>query len=319
MRRNDAMGAVAELAASQHGAFSTRQAAARGLSRRQIRSLLDHRLLFEPIAGVLRFPAAPVTWRQRMMIATLAPPGNHAGFRAAALLHQLDGFRRPDPPLEIVGPRGSRALRVPDLVQHWVEPLPDEDLVVVDGIPTTGLARTVVDVCGLGDPALALRAVDDFERRRASLNWLRLTAERLHRPGQSGTGTVLRLLERRQLGGRVSDTWFERLVERCLAAPGLPPWVRQHEIHHEGQFVARVDLACPALLLAVEAHSRQFHFGAGPESADQRRENQMSALGWQTVYVGWYSAERPHRVATTIAAIARKRAQLLGIAIPWAA
>ena len=216
--------------------------------------------------------------------------------------------------------RPRRRVRNLDVIQHWVEPLPSDDLVVVEGIPCTGLARTVVDVCGLGDRDLAQRAVDDFERRRARLNWLRMTAQRLHRPGQSGTRVALELLDRRQTGGRVPDSWFERLVERCLAIPGLPPWIRQHEVATaDGQSIGRIDLACPALLLGVEAHSRQFHFGAGPESLDQHRDNRFSASGWELTYVGWYAAEEPAAVAAMIGSIAVRRASMLGVTLPWAA
>jgi hypothetical protein len=317
MRRSDAMGAVAELAASQHGAFTRRQAAARGLSSRQIASLKHEHILDEPTRGVLRFTSTPRTWHQRMAIATLTGAGFHAGFRAAAYLHEIDGFRR-DPPVEIVG--GPSARRVRGVIQHWIEPLPPDDLVVVDGIPCTGLARTVVDVCGLGDADLALRAVDDFERRGARLNWLRMTAQRLHRPGQSGTRVTLELLDGRQAGGRVPDSWFERLVERCLAIPGLPPWVRQHPVTGaDGRLIGRVDLACPPLLLGVEAHSRQFHFGARPEALDQQRDNRFSANGWDLTYVGWYATEDPAVVAAMIREIAYRRASLLGVELPWAA
>ena len=175
------MGAVAELAASQHGALNRRQAAALGLTSRQIRSLIASSFLDEPTPGVLRVRASPPTWHQRMVIATLAGGGFHAGFRAAAFLHRLDGCRQA-PPVEVVGARSCRRIRGIDVVQHWVDPLPPEDLVEVDGIPSTGLARTVVDACSVVDADRRLRLVDDFERRRASLNWLRLTAERLHRP-----------------------------------------------------------------------------------------------------------------------------------------
>ncbi len=313
MRRNDAMGAVAELAASQHGAFTRRQAAAIGLSPRQIRSLAGLSLIDEPVPGVLRIRAAPATWHQELMIATLSGPGFWAGYRAAAYLHYMDGFRR-QPLVEVVGSRSCRRIRGLDVVQHWVEPLDADDLTSIDGIPCTSYARTVVDVCSVVDGELALRAVDDFERRRASLNWLRLTAERVHRPGQSGTGTVFRLLDRRQRGGRVPDSWFERLVERCLEMPGLPPWVRQHEVvDANGCVIARLDLACPDLLYGVEAHSREFHFGQGAESIDQRRENRCTALGWQLSYVGWYDTESPSTVAKTIEAIARRRAAQLGV------
>ncbi|WP_117000885.1 type IV toxin-antitoxin system AbiEi family antitoxin domain-containing protein [Desertimonas flava] len=321
MHFDDALRLVAELAATQHGAVTRAQAADRGMSRRQIQRIVQCGVATEPVRGVLCFTSAPRTWRQDQMVATLAGQGFHAGFRAAAYLHRLDGFvgQRPPTP-EIVGPRSVRRITGIDVVQHWVEPLDPADLVVVDAIPCTGLARTVIDVSSLGDRDLAVRSVDDFERRGASLQWLGLTAERLHRPGQSGTRMVFELLARRRSGGRVPDTWFERLVERCVAIPGLPPWVRQHDVRDaSGNLIGRPDLACPALLLGVEAHSRAFHFGQRAEALDQRRDNRLAAVGWHLIYVGWYDAESPAVVAETIRATALARARQLGINLPWVA
>ena len=77
--------------------------------------------------------------------------------------------------------------------------------------------------------------------------------------------------------------------------------------------IGRLDLACPDLLLGVEAHSKRFHFGERPESMDQRRENRMGTVGWHVTYVGWYDTEDPATVATTIEAIARRRQAMLGL------
>ena len=86
------------------------------------------------------------------------------------------------------------------------------------------------------------------------------------------------------------------------------------------RLVGRVDLACVPLRLAVEAHSRRFHFGAGPGSADQRRDDDLAAIGWDVRYVGWHTATAtPVEVAWTIDRVARRRAIDLGIALPWAA
>jgi hypothetical protein len=318
MRRSDAIGAVAALAAVQHGVVTRHQVGQLGLTRRQVQQLAADPTMTEPIRGVLVFRAAAPTWHQRMAVATLASPGFHAGMRAAAHLHRIDGLRSAPRP-EILGRRGARALRGLDVRQHWVERLDPEDIVVVDGISCTGLARTVVDVCGLGEHDLAVRAVDDFERRGMSLNWLRLTADRLHRPGQSGTGVVRSLLDRRQVGGRVPDSWFERLVERCVTLPGLPPWERQYVVGEGDQVAGRLDLACPALLLGVEAHSREFHFGQRAEAFDQRRDNRASGVGWHIIYVGWYDTEDPAVVAGMIERIALRRAELLRVEWPWAA
>jgi hypothetical protein len=75
-----------------------------------------------------------------------------------------------------------------------------------------------------------------------------------------------------------------------------------------------------ALRLGVEAHSKKFHFGAGPGPGDQRRDDEMSAVGWDVTYVGWYSAtHEPEAVAEIIERIARRRADDLGVPLPWAA
>jgi hypothetical protein len=108
------------------------------------------------------------------------------------------------------------------------------------------------------------------------------------------------------------------LVEQCVRLPGLPPWVRQHDVRDaDGRVVARLDLACPAVLLGVEANSKKFHFGQGAEALDQRRDNRAAAEGWEITYVGWYDTEQPAVVARTIESIARRRAALLGVTLPW--
>ena len=91
---DDAVRAVAELAASQHGAFTRRQAAANKLlSWRGSRppSATDGwssvRPACSPVAG------HPDTWEQRLIVATLAGGGHGvASHRSAARLHGLDGF-----------------------------------------------------------------------------------------------------------------------------------------------------------------------------------------------------------------------------------
>lgn len=126
---------------------------------------------------------------------------------------------------------------------------------------------------------------------------------------------MLRLLAERS--GVAPDSWFERLVEACIRLPALPPWTRQHEMCDGGRLVGRVDLACVPLRLAVEAHSRRFHFGVAASTADQRRDDDLAGLGWDVRYVGWHAATTaPTDVARTIERVARRRAVDLGITLP---
>ena len=82
-----------------------------------------------------------------------------------------------------------------------------------------------------------------------------------------------------------------------------------------GRLIGRLDLACPEVLLGVEAHSREFHFGQRAEALDQRRDNRFGAAGWYVSYVGWYDTEDPAAVAAMIETVARRRAAQFGVAI----
>jgi hypothetical protein len=85
--------AVAELAASQHRAFTRKQAAGLGFDYRRVRTALNTGWLDEPVPGVLTVRDGPPTWEQRLQVVVLAC-GNHgaASHRSAARLLEFDGF-----------------------------------------------------------------------------------------------------------------------------------------------------------------------------------------------------------------------------------
>ncbi len=104
----------------------------------------------------------------------------------------LDGFRLVDL-LELTA---TRRLKVgADVMVHCTTDLERQDVVEIDGIRTTNLARTLADLGSVVDAKLVERALDDARRRQTSLRWIEQTARRLHRPGRSGPGTLLRSIE----------------------------------------------------------------------------------------------------------------------------
>lgn len=237
-----------------------------------------------------------------------------ASHRAAAYAHRLDGFdRQPAPEVSV---SANHRLRLPaelGVVVHHVASIPADDIVTIDGIPTTGLARTLADLGSVVTEPLIRRALTDARRRRTSLRWVRSTAERLHRPGQTGTGTLLRLLDAIPFEGRVADSWFEELVAACLADHDLPPVIRQHPIiDSTGRCVARADLAIPSVRLGLEAHSRRFHFGPDAEPLDEQRDMAAAACGWELLYLGWYATKRPAEVLAIVKQVVARRQRDLG-------
>ena len=307
--QHSAIHAVVGLAASQHSVVTRRQAAALGLDSRRIATAIDHGWLFEPYPGVLCVRGAPTTFEQELMAAVMAA-GCHAfaSHRAAARLHLLDGFASQ----HLVELSVGRNVRWPfevGVVAHHVGPVDSRDRVTVAGIPTTNIARTLADLGSVvGDQRQVGRALTDARRRGSSLQWIRETAERLHRPGQKGTGVLLRHLDSIPFEGRVPESWFEEMVAGCLADPRIPELLAQYEIRDDrGEFVARVDLAIPSVRLGLEAHSRTFHFGPHAERLDEQRDVRVAACGWELLYVGWHATKRPGALVDAVAQVVAAR------------
>ena len=218
--------------------------------------------LEEPYPGVLVVVGSGAGWHQRLMAATLADGGNAvASHRAAARLHRLDGFEDAEI-VEVSVTRRHRWRRTGEVIAHHVTALDSCDVVTVDGIRCTGLARTPCDLGAVVDPLQVRRALTAARRRGVTLRWIQLTADRLHRPGRSGSGVLLRQLATIPFEGRLPDSWFEELVALCLDDPDLPPIVLQYPICDDnGRVTAKTDIGIPSVRLGLEAHSRRFHFG----------------------------------------------------------
>jgi len=301
---------LSDLFAAQHGLVTVDQARQRGLSRATIARRVATGLLDRPAPGVLRLRAVPPSPEQVLLSAVLSSRSPAvASHRAAAALHGLDGF--PTGPVELTVARQHRLER-PHIVVHHVQALPPIDVTRVSGVPVTGLARTLCDLGSVVGRDRVERALDDARRRGVSLRWVQRTAERLHRPGQAGTGVMLELLREAQHEPAVRGSWFEKLVERCLHAPDLPPLTRQHAVRDaKGRLAGILDLAFPSLRLGVEAHSRQFHFGRAAEHLDEDRDHRLARCGWEVLYVGWQGARRPAELLALVRETAAHRRGLL--------
>ncbi len=311
MPESTSLGAVSAFAALQHGVVTRSQAAALGVNKNAVARLKVSQFWQEPIPGVLALIGAAATWHQRAFVASQALGGCPIiSHEAGARLHTCEEFGSEDRVIVTVC-RGQR-IRGCDVVIHQVaEAVDARDIVEIDGIRCTGLARTIVDLAAIMSPARLERLVDEFERRDASLRWLQDTAQRLNRPGFAGGRRVLDELARRQSRGRtlVRGSWFQKLVAECLSSPAIPDLREEFEVRSgAGELLARVDLAVPSVRLGIEAHSRRFHFGARAEHFDQERENRLAVEGWMLCYVGYADATRtPAQVRRHIEQLVSRR------------
>ena len=300
----DAWRAVSELAASQHGCFSTTQAA---VPHSTIKSWRRSGRIVTPWTGVHHIVGAPLTWMSRLTAITLAHPSAVASHRAAGQLHRLEGVDGDW--VELTLPR-SRYQRLKGVVVHVTDTLHRDDVITIDGIRATTLARTAADLGAVLDDVAVARVAEDVARRSSSL-WLDQVLERVDRPGPSGTGAL-----RRSLGAvpdlGVPASWFERLVVEALRGAGLPV-VSQYELRTEaGRFVARFDAAIPEVRLGIEAHSRRWHYGPRANVRDADRDARVSAEDWDVLYVRYGEAQSAATVVAKVLPVVEARRRRIG-------
>ncbi len=284
------------------------------MSRARIATAIRRGWMSEPHHGVLVVAGAAGGLEHRVMVEVSAVGGTGAAsHRTAARLHRLDGFERTTT-IELSVDRSHRWQFQPtDVVAHHIKSLDPVDLVTCDGIPTTSIPRTLADLGSVvRNPELVGRALTDARRRGIPLEVIRSTVERLHRPGQRGTGVLRRQLDAIPFEGSVPDSWFEEVLARCLDHPAIPRIVTQHPIRRpDGTVVARVDIAIPSVRLGIEAHSRKFHFGPRAERLDEQRDLAVAACGWELLYLGWHATKRPAEVVSIVAEVVRARRRTL--------
>ncbi|MGH2670262.1 MAG: type IV toxin-antitoxin system AbiEi family antitoxin domain-containing protein, partial [bacterium] len=209
---------VASLAAAQYGAFSRRQAAELGATKNAIRHRIDvGRWEHAAPPHVFRLAGAPTTWRQVLMVACLAwGVGAVISHRTAAALWGLAGFAPGR--VELTVPR-RRERKAPGVVHRNALSAPD--VTILDGIPVTTPARTLIDVASAATREAMEEAVDDALRRGlVSIPRLRWRLDDLGR-GRPGVGTMRKLIDARDPSTSIPGSVFERKVLRMLRQAGL--------------------------------------------------------------------------------------------------
>ncbi|WFE42396.1 DUF559 domain-containing protein [Micromonospora sp. WMMD998] len=211
------------------------------------------------------------TWCEA--VALRLPPDAVLAGRSAAWLYGVDLLTRGDP-VTVLLPTTAR-LRPHPRLSLVRSPLPEPDRTRFAGLPVTTALRTAFDLGRHGARVEALVAVDALLGRRVvELPALRdYAAARARWPGSPLIREVLALAE------PLSESPMETRLRLLLLDAGLGPLTAQHEVRHGGRFVARVDLAWPALRIAVEYdgdhHRERAHF-----RRDVARLNALRSAGW---------------------------------------
>jgi very-short-patch-repair endonuclease len=195
-----------------------------------------------------------------------------ASHRAAAWLW---GILRGTQPIEVTAPRGRKPRN--GFILHRSRLIHDEDRAIIDGIPVTSLARTIVDCAdvlperGLGD------VVHESEVRGLfDLAQVERVLDRL--PGRKGRHKLTRVLSAYRNVQPFTRSRAEWLVFRMCNEHGLPTprvntWVGSHE----------VDFYWPEAGLALEFDGGAVHRTTRAFYEDRQRDRTLAAQGIHVV------------------------------------
>jgi very-short-patch-repair endonuclease len=270
-------GALVRLVGAKKGVVTSSDLWKAGFTQNEVSAALRTGVLKKVRRGLFVLAGKPLTWEQRLLVATRAtePYGAVAGVSAATLL-RLDGFTAR--PVQVIIPlnRECELEGVTILRSRDFDPAVDRKSVC--GLPVTKVPRTLLDLlphCTETELTIAIEGlIRDYrgllhgaisylrERargRRDVFHLIELITERLHRPA-------------------TDDAWEVR-AELLLKRANLHP-SRQVEIRRaNGELVARPDIVFRDHRLVVEVDGHATHGTPRAQKADLQREARLNAEG----------------------------------------
>lgn len=302
----DADGVVAEIASRQHGAIRRQDAQEAGLSNAQLRRRVGAGVLRQPHPSVFVVSGAPATFRQRLTVATLSVTGASASHESAARQHHVE----PLPPERVVVsvPHGGSRRAAADHV-HRTRFLPERHVTLIEGIPTTTLPRTLIDLASVvGKDRIELTLDNCLASRRVDVGEVVAEFHAMAVQGRSGLRVLRRLLVERSDGQAVPASVLEQATIELIASHGLPIPLAQWPPPWGGSLIGRVDFAYPDRKVVVEVDGRRWHTRVADFEVDHRRDQLAVMAGWSVLRFTWRQVTRqPDEVVDTLSAVVRGR------------
>ena len=271
--------------AGHHGVFSRTEALCLGITKSQLATMVRRGQVVRTHPQVFRSTAQKRTWRSTARSAALSAAGI-VSHRAAAAAWEIDGF--PEAIVEITT-SDDRCVVLPGVKIHRSSQYRLVERIEIDGLPVTGIARTILDLAAVVSPRRLEQAVDSAIRQ-GLVDWpeLYLVLTVHSRRGRNGCGKLRAFLDVRYGDTTIPDSAWNRNVGTLLLDGGLPEPTYEHEIlDNNGGFVARVDLAYPRLKIAIELDSVRWHLNRKSFEADPRRKNKLILAGWTVLTFTW--------------------------------
>jgi very-short-patch-repair endonuclease len=287
---------VAKLAQRQWGVLARSQLAALGVSRHTVDHWLRAGRLHRQHQGVYAVGHAALRAEGHRLAAVLAcGPGAVLSHRTAAGHWGL--LRTDQTRIDVTAPRGRHG--APGIHLHRSRSLDAQDATQHDGIPTTTVARTLLDLAATGKPSRLENALAQAMRQELyDHNAIERTIARAN--GHRGTGTLQRAIAH---DPKLTRSEYEARFLKLLRDAGLPepqvnvPLTALDDERYE------VDFYWPSHRLVVELDGWETHGTRAAFRRDRARDAALTAAGFRVLRFTWDTepATALRRVSTLLA------------------
>ena len=286
---------VSRISAQQGGVVRRDQALATGLSDGQIeRRVRDGRWIRVGKFGYRTIEMYEPLHRVRAAVAAL--PEAVVSHQAAAAVHAIS---RVSTGVASVLVHSQTTHEFPGVVVHRCHDLASRHVTEVDGLATTTVPRTIVDLAAILTQRHLAVVVDELlAGQRTTIEQIHEVLDHVARRGKPGVRRLRRVVEARSPGPE-NGSALERIGARILINAGLPAPHFEFSIPWEAD--RRFDVAYPAQLLAVEWDSRRWHTQADALVRDRERDRRAVLHGWRVLRFTWEDVtDRPFMVVESV-------------------
>lgn len=289
---------VQEVAEAQHSVISSDQMNACGASGIWITRAVRHGVILRDGPAVYRMGGVPRTFETRVMSAVLSTRGPAlVSHRSAAFLHGIEPVLEPVT-LEIIVPRHRRPRRRMGIRVHESLAFDLAEPTEREGIPVTGVARTILDCAPMFERPV--RLLDDALRQRI-VTWDDLWRCYLaHNVVGRNVRPFREVLLQRDGNTPPVGEFASRMAEMLIGA-GLPQPVFEHPVAVDGHKYY-LDLAWPSRMVAVECNDAGSHDTPKAFRRDPMKRNRCERAGWIYLEFTWWDmVENPAEVLALVA------------------
>ncbi|HEV2775503.1 MAG TPA: DUF559 domain-containing protein [Solirubrobacteraceae bacterium] len=212
------------------------------------------------------------------------------------LLHLGLGVRRV---VDVTAP-ASRGRAREGVRVHSGATLFRRDVTLIDNIPCTSLARTILDIAETGTRRDVERAIDRAEQQQM-LDTRALDDVLARSYGRRGATILRAVLSEHSAGSTLTRTELEEAFLAICRAVELPPDATNVWIPFPEGDGAEADFLYRRQSLIVEVDGRGPHSTRRSFTSDRRRDQRLMLLGWRVVRFTWQQVTfEPAYVAATL-------------------